>query len=821
MRGLIALQNMGQNNSREASDQLTQIERKAKIIAEAVRGTEPTPYLRDPPPLTTHTTTQPQRLWDAILRSQGRDQLKLALERFLQHEETDLALLLTFVADANDEEPAVIRSRLDLRYLDEGGSLQKMKQAQQALVLANMLLDEMDLPGNRFGTALHMWQKIVDSVTETNPLDRERADSISPRIIKFLRYHGLRRLVECLQQRHNTEAGVLEALTDIVDTDSQTREMILYQPGPRERPDHHKLVAANVSSWLIGARKLSFPRAKKGFTSSQEPWAALSTEIAPSTGNQSFGSIVNAINCVPASWDIAYKRCLRHVGIFGVEDLIKEFLQSMTDADRSVWMEAISDDWIERGKRHDPVKRLAAVIADALTAAQRSTRGIETIWYPLPRRQGEASSIPRGPIRVPSVKENTQNPANQTGGTQTQPPGTSNLELPPVQVGVLDDADSLYRVTPPRKSSQSKPKPGPAPVTSDAERARYRSLEAENTTLVVTQAELEETISYLMDDIAELQDQLEEDTRKRKPRYCRICGQHLVDEEAERLHMKKHRDELNKCREKNGLSPYGVDLSSPSSKGRRSKSSSPKSSSPSDGLTRKKKPKRLKESISKAGESPGPLGESSIPPSDPVGLGITMEDPPSRTDHPLEANVAPITSPDPLAEDAPPARPKTPGRRPSKGSNSPPNRLSTNQSSTEGVDKSPNPKRGRGSSSQASRGVSKQRSSSKASNLAKRTPIRTRSVSEASRAASLSKSPSPGPSKHKSKKRTREEVDVPSPIPEADGDEDGDDLAGQEPRTAGRSRSSESPSRNSQLGQFLEHNRISPEEANKNKRRRR
>ena len=98
-------------------------------------------------------------------------------------------------------------------------------------------------------------------------------------------------------------------------------------------------------------------------------------------------------------------------------------------------------------------------------------------------------------------------------------------------------------------------------------------------------------IDLLQDDVGNLQTQVDDAKRRRRPGHCLICGHKFVDEEDERVHMAEHQRELDECRKKRGLKPYGFKQSPslPRKRKRTSKSPTPsehsnsKRGSPSSG----------------------------------------------------------------------------------------------------------------------------------------------------------------------------------------------------------------------------------------------
>ena len=310
---------MGQDNSTFVSP----IELKAKHVVTAVRDAAAIAFLRDPLP-TRPSDTQPpealQTLWDGILAAEGADNLNRAVRRFLRHWTVDD--LLAAIARENNESESAAQVRFALRYGDGGDRTEDSQE--QARLLSTMLRDELDLPGFRVGTALRRWRRIIAQASELNPLDEEGFDRIRTSIFGFLHDHGAGRLMDCLQEDHASEPGVQEALSAIIDVDPSTGERILYARHPMFQPGYHQIVARNVRNWLAGEDQLSFDRFVAGSTPSKAAWAdALHDEPIPKDDHESRGTIWDARRT--NEWDLVYRRNLRHIDLFGIEDLVEWF----------------------------------------------------------------------------------------------------------------------------------------------------------------------------------------------------------------------------------------------------------------------------------------------------------------------------------------------------------------------------------------------------------------------------------------------------------------------------------------------------------------
>ena len=561
---LAGLEDMGQKSSK--------IERKAKAIAKVVRNTKPTPVLHRPVPNNATLSRNPR--WDSIFRAEGRDRLEEAVYEFLRYH--DVYALLAFIAKEHNEERAETSSRFVLRYLDEA-DFTKMTCKQKSALVANMLQDELDLSGFRLGTALRRWRWIVQQTNGLDRLDDQEMTLACNSIFAFLHDHGLRRLVDCLQEEHGDEPGVREALLTILDTDEQTGESILYEVDPKLLARKNRAIATNVRDWLLGS-ELSFPETK--FTASKDPWAGLAGEEIPKDQQNSMNSIVVAIKDVPICWNIAYQRALRHVEFYSLEDMIEALFEGIEEPRLSLWMKLSAEDMMRYGRRRQPAERVIAFIIDNIVFGERESRRLivydtsNTLMVrhiKTPKTQQSKSNSKRPhPIMVPPPEGQ-----KQRSGADNHNRGRAKKSSPAAQE--LATVEALY-----------------LDLLKDSEGQRLENVE------------LEEMISHLLEEIADLQDQvdMEADDSQQQERDCPICGQFLSDEKNERVHMKLHREEINECRKKNKRSPLPGSRSPAGLRKRRSepsKSSSPSSKrgdSPKDRRRTELKPRRERRSLS-------------------------------------------------------------------------------------------------------------------------------------------------------------------------------------------------------------------------------
>ena len=491
-------------------------------------------------------------------------------------------------------------------------------------------------------------------------------------IFAFIHDLGFARLIDCIQEDHANELGVQEALSAIMMVDPQTGRKVLLEPDLFPFRARNIEIAANIRDWLFGESQLSLPGSEGGYPREWNPWAqVLGVNTIPTNANESIESVMQAARAEASSthWSDVYAHALRHMDLFDIESLLEQVLEALPASQRKAWMDRNVEEILAGGIRRRPVERLAAVVADDLVVAQRRTRSSSPKpGSPSPQRRS-GRNIPRRATPTVPEEEDTQGLGDDSPTPHTGIKRTPILNLGPGDENEQEDSDDeLYRLPPPLKPKAPyipKPKPHGDPSTTDA---MYNELLEESTDLLVTQNELEAVITNLMEDLADVHQQLDEESQLQKPRHCPICGVYLLDEEAERLHMAKHRDELNKCREKHGLKPYGVHPVSVAEKkrGRKPRPKSPPEERSNSTRSRSREPESPRDGYPPIRKEPL-FGDLSSSPEEATGLGIFFGSSPADFE---EEHFTPPTSPDPLATSTPPPRPKSTSRGSSKRSSS-------------------------------------------------------------------------------------------------------------------------------------------------------
>ncbi|KAK4894549.1 hypothetical protein LTR27_007190 [Elasticomyces elasticus] len=159
--------------------------------------------------------------WDIIRNAHGGDNLVGAIAQYLEDNpgETGPKNLLARIAQEHGESASTAERRFTLRYLEPyeyNLSPRDGSEDDTPQLLARMLMEELDLPGQSFARAFSRWEEIVDSavplprdgVLPTNifrqwdPLHRPLKANVSD----FLETFGLRMLIRSLERTHPARA---------------------------------------------------------------------------------------------------------------------------------------------------------------------------------------------------------------------------------------------------------------------------------------------------------------------------------------------------------------------------------------------------------------------------------------------------------------------------------------------------------------------------------------------------------------------------------------------------------------------------------------
>ena len=237
--------------------------RKA-IYGEAARLDEkadtPAPSSPVDPPTIGKRAAKREELWQDIRDALGRRNLRSAVFEFgrTNHKGRGAMDLLAFVAREHSEDILVSRDRFRLRYLDEreaenvrGNKHQEVERWEQDLRLVQMLLDELDLPGQRLSAAQRAWTNIVD--LDTSRL-RYPELVLHDAVFKYAESFGWARLIEVFSGTHWAAADQLFQNVSNRFTEWAVGETAAFSPNATLRPQEDlDEVAGRIADVLLGA----------------------------------------------------------------------------------------------------------------------------------------------------------------------------------------------------------------------------------------------------------------------------------------------------------------------------------------------------------------------------------------------------------------------------------------------------------------------------------------------------------------------------------------------------------------------------------------
>ncbi|KAK0942459.1 hypothetical protein LTR29_006045 [Friedmanniomyces endolithicus] len=334
--------------------------------------------------------------WMTLRTAEGRSRLESVINDWLMmasNYNEGLAQLVARIAQEHGESPEVTDQRFRLRYLGVE-RIRDLQSQDLANRIAQMLVDEVDLPGQRYSTALQSWQEIVreagNNAGSQPPLDSEVDDDLVQRVQSFIRAHGFRIFLQCLNRTHRGDAGFLFPgffLQGPDDLNHYGLRTAVWQPN-----DDVEEISHFIAGLLQGIRPL-------------EPFTA-GTRLAPGSrpeyDEEADDSPEAAIRDLIAESGVTWRQVFhvyqRHIFLYGMHDLV-------FDADTTVPRglselmrtrpEHVVHDMARLNHRFNLEDGVAAMLADAAIARLRETTAS---WPPLRgggRRRRRASSSGR------------------------------------------------------------------------------------------------------------------------------------------------------------------------------------------------------------------------------------------------------------------------------------------------------------------------------------------------------------------------------------------------------------------------------------------
>ncbi|TKA34646.1 hypothetical protein B0A54_13790 [Friedmanniomyces endolithicus] len=369
--------------------------------------------------------------WMNLRTAEGRVRLESVINDWLMMGSDDnegLAQLIVRIAQEHGEPPEVTDERFRLRY--QGVErIRNMQSQDLANRIAQMLIDELDLPGQRYSTALHSWQEIVhgarNDAGSQPPLDSEIDDDLVQRVQSFIRIHGFRIFLQCLDWTHRGDAGDLFPRFFAHGPDHHNRHGLrtaVWQPN-----DDDEEISHYIAGLLQGTRPLEPFTAGNRLAPGSRPEYDEEADDSPEAGEydaeQSRGvpyslqAIRDLIAEPGVTWRQVFHVYQRHILLYGMQDIVFDAGTTLPRGLSELMRtrpEDLAHDMARLNHRFSLEDGMAALFADAAIARSRGT----TASWPLLHGGG------RGRRRLSSDGRNDSSGEDEnihTGGDDGRP----------------------------------------------------------------------------------------------------------------------------------------------------------------------------------------------------------------------------------------------------------------------------------------------------------------------------------------------------------------------------------------------------------------
>ncbi|KAK0892056.1 hypothetical protein LTR02_013636 [Friedmanniomyces endolithicus] len=359
--------------------------------------------------------------WMDLRTAEGRSSLESVIIDWLMMASDyneGLAQLIVRIAQEHGEPPEVTDQRFRLRYLGLE-RIRNMQSQDLANRIAQMLVDELDLPGQRYSTALHSWQEIVrgagNDAGSQPPLDFEVDDDLVQRVQSFIRVHGFRIFLQCFDWTHRGDAGDLFPGFFAQGPDHQNRHGLrtaVWQPN-----DDVEEISHFIAGLLQGTRPLEpftpGNRLAPGSRPEYDEEADDSPEAREYDAEQSRGvrfslqAIRDLIAEPGVTWRQVFHVYQRHILLYGMQDVVFDADTALPRGLSELMRtrpEDVAYDMARLNHRFSLEDGVAAILADAATVR---LRGTTASWPPLrARRRGRRRTSSSGRIDPGGEDEN-------------------------------------------------------------------------------------------------------------------------------------------------------------------------------------------------------------------------------------------------------------------------------------------------------------------------------------------------------------------------------------------------------------------------------
>ncbi|KAK5719704.1 hypothetical protein LTR17_015239 [Elasticomyces elasticus] len=346
--------------------------------------------------------------WEIIQNAHGPDNLVADVAMYLEDNpgEDGPRNLLARIAQEHGEAASTAEDRFTLRYLEPieyNSTPRDGSEPDTARLLAQMLTEELDLPGQSFATAFARWEEIVDSVVPL-PADAVLPDDVyqpydylhrplRADVLDFLETFGLRMLIRSLERTHPARAEdylwMVRTINDAIP-ESYIRSG---QEGIAVPQQNNEAISWDVTAILQNMTPVvALEATDRVLPGSRFGWAEEEADVPAAkrlADSQRLGlkvslDIIRRLNkegTEGPEWRFAFHVIHRHITTYGLR-LLAEHLLSREEAEElRTGLETGRLDTVERRSRMNSEfvtsERIAAWLTDVAVQQSRERRAQE------------------------------------------------------------------------------------------------------------------------------------------------------------------------------------------------------------------------------------------------------------------------------------------------------------------------------------------------------------------------------------------------------------------------------------------------------------
>ncbi|KAK4955647.1 hypothetical protein LTR10_006586 [Elasticomyces elasticus] len=343
--------------------------------------------------------------WDIIRNAHGRDNLVDAVSIYLGDNpgENGPRNLLARIAQEHGESTSTAEDRFTLRYLElieYNSTPRDGSEPDTAWLLAQMLTEELDLPGQSFATAFARWQEIVDSVVPL-PADAVLPDDVyqpydylhrplRADVLDFLETFGLRMLIRSLESTHPARAEDYLWMVRTINDDIPESYIRPGQEGIAVPEQNNEAISWDVTAILQSMTLVvALEATDRVLPGSRFGWAEEEADVPAAkrlADSQRLGSevsldIIRRLNeegTEEPEWRFAFHIIHRHITTYGLR-LLAEHLLSREEAEElRTGLKTGRLDTVEQRSRMNSgfvqTERIAAWLTDVAVQQSRERR---------------------------------------------------------------------------------------------------------------------------------------------------------------------------------------------------------------------------------------------------------------------------------------------------------------------------------------------------------------------------------------------------------------------------------------------------------------